>query len=265
MALLLRASCYGVRPILAPPPPRFHREARHAVNSDGDPPLPMPPPEQRIAPAKPVARSGQRHWLFGDGALLPCRPMTSFGIGAPVRRREDFRLLTGAGPLRRRRNAPGQAHAAFVRSPHAHADVLAIDPAPARATAGVLGVFTGRDLVADGVGAIPTLIPERAGGIEAATGRPSRSRRGTRSRPTACVTSASPSRSSSRRRPRRRRTARSRGRRYAVRPLSSTPRRPRRRLAPLHAGVARNRPTTGSAATPRPPRAPSPPPRTSPA
>ena len=98
--------------------------------------------------------------------------MTSFGIGAPVRRREDVRLLTGQGRYADDINAPGQAYAAFVRSPHAHADVVAIDAAPARGVAGVLGVFTGRDLVADGVGTIPTLIAERGGGIRNRDGSP---------------------------------------------------------------------------------------------
>ena len=92
-------------------------------------------------------------------------PVTSFGIGAPVRRREDYRLLTGQGRYADDLNAPGQAYAAFVRSPHAHADVVAIDAAPARTVAGVLGVFTGRDLVAGGVGTIPTLIAERGVGL----------------------------------------------------------------------------------------------------
>ena len=98
--------------------------------------------------------------------------MTSFGIGASVKRREDVRLLIGQGRYAEDCNAPGQAHAAFVRSPHAHADVVAIDAAPAQAVAGVLGVFTGRALVADGVGAIPTLIAERGGGIRSRDGSP---------------------------------------------------------------------------------------------
>ena len=96
--------------------------------------------------------------------------MTSFGIGAPVRRREDVRLLTGQGRYADDVNAPGQAYAAFVRSPHAHAAVNAIDGAAARAVPGVLAVFTGRDLVADGVGVIPTLIAERGGGIRSRDG-----------------------------------------------------------------------------------------------
>src|SRR5262245_35245349 len=69
-------------------------------------------------------------------------------------------------------NAPDQAYVAFVRSPHAHADVMAIDSTPARKVAGVLAVFTGRDLVDDGVGTIPTLIAERGGGIRSRDGSP---------------------------------------------------------------------------------------------
>ena len=98
--------------------------------------------------------------------------MTSFGIGASVKRREDHRLLTGQGRYVDDVSVPEQAHIAFVRSPHAHADVVAIDPAPALAMDGVLAVFTGRDLVADGVGTIPTLIAERGGGIRNRDGSP---------------------------------------------------------------------------------------------
>src|SRR6266446_4405380 len=100
------------------------------------------------------------------------QPMTGFGIGASVKRREDLRLLTGRGRYAEDCNAAGQVYAAFVRSPHAHADVVAIDAAPARAVAGVLYVFTGHDLIAGGVGAIPTLIAERGGGIRNRDGSP---------------------------------------------------------------------------------------------
>lgn len=92
------------------------------------------------------------------------RPVIN-GIGVSVKRREDVRLLTGRGRYADDVNAAGQVFAAFVRSPHAHADVLRIDTSPARAIDGVLGVFTGRDLVDDGIGVIPTLIAERGGGI----------------------------------------------------------------------------------------------------
>jgi carbon-monoxide dehydrogenase large subunit len=100
-----------------------------------------------------------------QGAKSYCWAMTGSGIGASVKRREDLRLLRGRGRYAEDCKAVGQAYAAFVRSPHAHADVVALDAAPARAVDGVLGVFTGRDLVADGVGTIPTLIAERGGGI----------------------------------------------------------------------------------------------------
>ncbi len=93
-------------------------------------------------------------------------------IGASVKRTEDERLLTGRGRYAEDWNAPGQLHAAFVRSPHAHADLVAIDAAPARAVPGVLDVFTGHDLVAGGVGVIPTLVAERGGGIRNRDGSP---------------------------------------------------------------------------------------------
>jgi carbon-monoxide dehydrogenase large subunit len=96
--------------------------------------------------------------------------MTGFGIGASVKRREDRRLVTGEGRYAEDCNALGQLYAAFVRSPHAHADIIAIETTPARAVGGVLDVFTGRDLLAAGVSPIPTLIAERGGGIRSRDG-----------------------------------------------------------------------------------------------
>src|SRR5438445_9104334 len=100
------------------------------------------------------------------------KPRRIDGIGASVKRREDVRLLTGQGRYAEDVDAPGQAYAAFVRSPHAHAEVISLDAKPALAIAGTLGVFAGRDLVADGVGPIPTLIAERGGGIRSRDGSP---------------------------------------------------------------------------------------------
>ncbi len=77
------------------------------------------------------------------------------GIGQPVRRKEDFRLLTGRGSFSDDINAAGQAHAHMVRSPHAHARITAIDIAAARAAPGVLAVLTGADYVDDGLMPIP--------------------------------------------------------------------------------------------------------------
>ncbi len=76
-------------------------------------------------------------------------------IGQPVRRREDERLLTGKGRFTDDWSVDGQAWAALVRSPVAHARILSIDTAEAAAMPGVLGVFTGKDLEADNLGQIP--------------------------------------------------------------------------------------------------------------
>ena len=79
----------------------------------------------------------------------------STGIGQPVRRREDLRLLTGRGRYSDDVNVPGQAYAVMVRSPHAHARIRAIDTAAATAGPGVLAVLTGREMLADGLRPIP--------------------------------------------------------------------------------------------------------------
>ena len=71
-------------------------------------------------------------------------------IGEPVPRKEDRRLLTGGGRFSDDVIAPGQAHAAFLRSPHAHAEIRRIDCGDA-AQPGVLAVLTGRDYAADGL------------------------------------------------------------------------------------------------------------------
>jgi len=67
-------------------------------------------------------------------------------IGRPVLRREDRKLLKGRGQFVDDIELPRLAHLAFVRSPHAHARIRAIDTTAARALPGVLGVFTGQDL-----------------------------------------------------------------------------------------------------------------------
>ncbi|MEN9709981.1 MAG: hypothetical protein RIQ68_2389, partial [Pseudomonadota bacterium] len=82
--------------------------------------------------------------------------MGQFGIGQPVRRKEDVRLLTGKGQYTDDVNFDGQTWAAFVRSPQAHAKILSIDTSAAKAAPGVVGVFTGSDMKADGVGTLIT-------------------------------------------------------------------------------------------------------------
>ena len=73
------------------------------------------------------------------------------GVGKPVLRKEDERLLVGGGRYSDDVNLPGQAYACFVRSPHASARVERIDTAAARATPGVIAVLTGGDAAADGM------------------------------------------------------------------------------------------------------------------
>src|ERR1700684_4511692 len=75
--------------------------------------------------------------------------MNATGIGAAVRRKEDRRFITGKGHYTADISRPGQAHAYFVRSPHAHAKINSVDPAAARAMPGVLGVLTGAELAGD--------------------------------------------------------------------------------------------------------------------
>ena len=79
----------------------------------------------------------------------------SNGIGQPVRRKEDFRLLTGRSRYVDDLALPGIAHAVFVGSPHAHARIVSIDTAAALVAPGVLGVLTGADYRAEGLGPIP--------------------------------------------------------------------------------------------------------------
>ena len=80
--------------------------------------------------------------------------MQTPATGRPVKRGEDSRLLTGRGLFLNDRSSPDTAHAAFVRSPHAHALILSVDAAAARAVPGVLGVLTGEDYAADGLGVL---------------------------------------------------------------------------------------------------------------
>src|SRR5215472_1434373 len=86
-----------------------------------------------------------------------------FGIGQPVRRREDVRFVTGAGHYLDDLKLLGQVHAAFVRSPHAHARILSVDASAAESAPGVLAVLTAKDVA--GAGSIPvrSLVKNRDG------------------------------------------------------------------------------------------------------
>jgi aerobic carbon-monoxide dehydrogenase large subunit len=80
--------------------------------------------------------------------------MTATGIGAPVRRKEDQRFVTGQGRYVDDLNRPGQAYAYFLRSPHAHATIRSIDAEAAKIMPGVIAVLTGEDLAGDKVGGL---------------------------------------------------------------------------------------------------------------
>ena len=81
-------------------------------------------------------------------------PLNPEGIGASVRRKEDYRFLTGAGQYTDDINQMNQTYAVFVRSPHAHARIKSIDTSLAKASPGVVAIYTGADLPA-AVGGLP--------------------------------------------------------------------------------------------------------------
>jgi len=85
--------------------------------------------------------------------------MTKFGMAQPVRRVEDPRLLIGNGRYTDDITLANEAFGIVLRSPHAAARILSIDTAAAAGLEGVLGIYTGKDLAADGIGSLPCLIP----------------------------------------------------------------------------------------------------------
>jgi aerobic carbon-monoxide dehydrogenase large subunit len=74
------------------------------------------------------------------------------GIGAAVRRKEDFRFITGKGQYTDDINRPGQTYIHFVRSPHAHARIKGVDARAATGQPGVIAVLTGSQFAADKIG-----------------------------------------------------------------------------------------------------------------
>jgi carbon-monoxide dehydrogenase large subunit len=77
---------------------------------------------------------------------------TATGIGAPVRRKEDFRFITGHGQYTDDVVRPGETKAVFVRSPHAHAKIKSIDISAAKKMPGVIDILTGAQLATDKIG-----------------------------------------------------------------------------------------------------------------
>jgi carbon-monoxide dehydrogenase large subunit len=79
-------------------------------------------------------------------ALENAIALQKYGVGQPVRRKEDDTLVRGKGRYTDDFSLPGQAYAWMVRSSHAHGVIRGIDTAAAKAMPGVLGVWTGADL-----------------------------------------------------------------------------------------------------------------------
>ncbi len=82
-----------------------------------------------------------------------------FAIGQPVPRTEDPRLLSGGGRYTDDSNAAGQAYAVFLRSAVGHGEIVTLDVSAVADAPGVLAVYTGADLEADGIGHIPCPVP----------------------------------------------------------------------------------------------------------
>src|SRR5690242_4331766 len=77
------------------------------------------------------------------------------GIGASVRRKEDYRFLTGRGMYTDDINRPGQLAAYILRSPHPHAELGRVDTSKAAKAKGVVAIFTGADMAKDNIGGLP--------------------------------------------------------------------------------------------------------------
>jgi carbon-monoxide dehydrogenase large subunit len=82
-----------------------------------------------------------------------------FGVGQSVKRTEDIRFVTGQGQYTDDLRFPGEAHAAFLRSPHSHARITSIDISAAKSAPGVIGVLTQDDVDAFGARTMPCVAP----------------------------------------------------------------------------------------------------------
>ncbi|UCH75837.1 MAG: xanthine dehydrogenase family protein molybdopterin-binding subunit [Rhodospirillales bacterium] len=85
--------------------------------------------------------------------------MNRFGIGQPIRRVEDQRLLTGHGRYTSDIVLDDEVWGHVLRAPHAHAKIRAIDVSRARAMPGVFAVYTAEDIASAGLGNIRCLAP----------------------------------------------------------------------------------------------------------
>jgi aerobic carbon-monoxide dehydrogenase large subunit len=88
--------------------------------------------------------------------------LQKYGVGQPVRRKEDDTLVRGKGKYTDDFNLPGQAYAWIVRSSHAHGVIRSIDTEAAKSMPGVLGVWTGTDLAAADYGPFTCALPMKS-------------------------------------------------------------------------------------------------------
>src|SRR6478736_546666 len=84
-----------------------------------------------------------------------------FGVGQPIRRLEDLRLLTGKGRYQDDQTLHRQTWCVFVRSPHAHARIRSIDTSAASRAPGVVAVYTGTDYANDGIAMPKAAMPRK--------------------------------------------------------------------------------------------------------
>lgn len=90
-------------------------------------------------------------------------PIDQFGIGKPIARVEDERLLTGGGLFVEDISLPNLCHGYVLRSPHAHADIVSIDISGAKTAPGVRLVLTAEDYIRDNLGKLPYITPHAPG------------------------------------------------------------------------------------------------------
>ncbi|HYC02486.1 MAG TPA: xanthine dehydrogenase family protein molybdopterin-binding subunit [Azospirillaceae bacterium] len=100
--------------------------------------------------------------------------MTKFGLGQPVPRTEDARLLRGGGRYTDDLAPAGSLQMAVLRSPHAHAGIASLDVEAAREAPGVVAIYTAEDLEAAKIGLIPCIVQTRSrdGSLLRAKARP---------------------------------------------------------------------------------------------
>lgn len=87
--------------------------------------------------------------------MRPLEKVLLAAIGKPIKRKEDERLITGAGRFTDDFHFDGQTYAAIIRSPHPHARIVSIDASKALKMPGVVGFFNGKDVIADKLAPIP--------------------------------------------------------------------------------------------------------------